>query len=84
MMKWEIQELPKMFLGIKGLQSAARLIMDKLCKDTITEKAEIQRVNDANKEFEVILEDESFIPLILKDKEVLNLKWKRILFLLKR
>ena len=58
--------------------------MDKLCKDTITEKAEIQRVNDANKEFEVILEDESFIPLILKDKEVLNLKWKRILFLLKR
>lgn len=84
MMKWEIQELPKMFLGIKGLQSAARLIMDKLCKDTITEKAEIQRVNDANKEFEVILEDESFIPLILKDKEVLNFKWKRILFLLKR
>lgn len=84
MMKWEIQELPKMFLGIKGLQSAARLIMDKLCKDTITEKAEIQRVNDANKVFEVILEDESFIPLILKDKEVLNLKWKRILFLLKR
>ena len=84
MMKWEIQELPKMFLGIKGLQSAARLIMGKLCKDTITEKAEIQRVNDANKEFEVILEDESFIPLILKDKEVLNLKWKRILFLLKR
>lgn len=68
----DYSELPKMFLGIKGLQSAARLIMDKLCKDTITEKAEIQRVNDANKVFEAILEDESFIPLILKDKEVLN------------
>lgn len=64
--------LPKMFLGISGLQSACRLLINSLSKDTITEKAELQRASDETNVFETTLEQESFVSIILPSKEILS------------
>lgn len=64
--------LPKMFLGISGLQSACRLLINSLSKDTITEKAELQRASDETNIFETTLEQESFVSIILPSKEILS------------
>lgn len=68
----DYSNLPKMFLGISGLQSACRLLINSLSKDTITEKAELQRASDETNVFETTLEQESFVSIILPSKEILS------------
>ena len=67
----DYSELPRMFLGYSGLQSVFRRIGGWAEKNTISEKAEMQRVSHPCNIFETTVKEESFIPIIMENEEVL-------------
>lgn len=65
-------ELDKLFLGITGTKAASDFIMGILRKDAITEATEMQRVSEQTQSFEMELEQESYVPIIMAKREKLS------------
>lgn len=64
-------ELTRMFLGYSGLQSVFRRIVGRAGKNTVNEKTEIQRVSHPCNIFEATVKEESIVPIIMENEEVL-------------
>lgn len=73
-------ELPKMYLGIAGLRSASDYAMGIQQKNVVTEAAEIQRVSEEKKCFEITVENECYLPIIMEKAEnlIFQIKGKRV------
>lgn len=65
-------ELPKMYLGITGAGSVFDCCCNKLKKDTKEEATEIQRVGEKINFYEVNTECESFLPIIMENRDKLE------------
>lgn len=61
--------LEKMYIGISGLQTVYDCWCDRLERNTIVQKAEIQRVKDAAKYMEITLEKESYVPVVSEQSD---------------
>jgi len=68
----DYSDLPKMFLGIKGLQSAFENVFSTMEKNTVVNKTEIQRTSEEGKTIKIDLNEESFVPIIMEQKGILT------------
>lgn len=62
-------ELPKMYLGSSGLRSACLYLRGVQQKNTVAETTEIQRVSEEKKCFEITVENECYLPIIMENAE---------------
>lgn len=66
--------LPKMFLGINGLQSVYHYWTQSLNSNTVEEEVEIQRVTELCNEIEIVAEKNSFVPIVTNRPAQLTFK----------
>ncbi|MDD5999636.1 MAG: sulfatase-like hydrolase/transferase [Lachnospiraceae bacterium] len=66
--------LPKMYLGIAGLQSVYRFWMNGLRNNTVEEEIDMQRILEESNYFEMESDKECFLPILMDHIGILEVK----------